>query len=143
MSHYDAIIIGSGAAGSVMAYRLSRKGLRVLVLEKGRREDPGSFAHSELEMAPRLYKHGGLQTTSDNDLVIMQGSAVGGSTVINNAIWLRANLDRVLPEWKERGANIEQSRIESAYEELEKMAPNISTTTRDSKQRNRCLYAWL
>lgn len=35
-THYDALIIGSGAGGSAAAYALSRAGRRVLLLEKGR-----------------------------------------------------------------------------------------------------------
>jgi len=33
--HYDAIVIGSGAGGSTLAYQLSRRGHRVLVVERG------------------------------------------------------------------------------------------------------------
>jgi len=119
MKHYDAIIIGSGAAGAVMAYELAQRGLQVLVLEQGRREDPQTFEHSEMAMLPRLYKNGGLQTTADLDVAIMQGATVGGSTVVNNAIWLRADLNRVLPEWKKRGADLDEARIIRAYEDLE------------------------
>jgi choline dehydrogenase-like flavoprotein len=103
-----------------MAYRLASAGRRVLVLEKGRRQNPQTFAHNELEMIPRVYKHGGLQTTSDHDITIMQGCTVGGSTVINNAIWLRANLDRILPEWESRGARLDKKRILHAYADIEK-----------------------
>jgi len=35
--HYDAIVIGSGAGGSAVAYRLVRNGKKVLLLEKGNR----------------------------------------------------------------------------------------------------------
>ena len=86
--HADIVVIGSGAAGSVMAYCLAKRGLKVIVLEKGAREDPATFEHDELEMLPRLYKAGGLQMTKDHDVAIAQGCAVGGSTVINNAITL-------------------------------------------------------
>jgi choline dehydrogenase-like flavoprotein len=34
-NHYDAIIVGSGAGGSAAAYKLARRGARVLLLEKG------------------------------------------------------------------------------------------------------------
>jgi choline dehydrogenase-like flavoprotein len=37
---YDAIIVGSGAGGGMAAYQLSVAGLKVLVLEAGRRYDP-------------------------------------------------------------------------------------------------------
>ncbi len=119
MKHYDAVIVGSGAAGSVMAFQLAQHGLSVLVLEKGKRQDPQTFVHNEMEMLPRLYKHGGVQTSVDHDLVIMQGCTVGGSTVVNNAIWLRADLKRVLPDWKARGADLDESRINQAYSDLE------------------------
>jgi choline dehydrogenase-like flavoprotein len=116
----DAAVIGSGAAGSVMAYQLARRGLSVAVLERGRREDPQTFEHDELAMFPRVYKQGGLQTTDDHDSIIVQGATVGGSTVINNAIWMRADLDRrVLPSWREAGAEVPRQPLIDAYEELE------------------------
>lgn len=115
----DAVIVGSGASGSVMAYELACRGLSVVVVERGRHEDPLTFEHSELEMFPRLYKYGGLQTASDNNTAIFQGSTVGGSTVINNAIWLRPDLPRVLGEWSALGAHVPQGRLEAAYQELE------------------------
>ena len=35
MDHYDVIIIGSGAGGGTLAYRLAPTGLRILLLERG------------------------------------------------------------------------------------------------------------
>lgn len=116
---FDVVVIGSGAAGSVMAYELVRRGLSVVVLERGSRVDPSQFEHNEPAMYARLYKHGGLQTTADRNTTIVQGGAVGGSTVINNAIWLRANLDRVLADWTKAGAPVPREPLERAYEELE------------------------
>jgi choline dehydrogenase-like flavoprotein len=121
MDKVDVVVIGSGAAGSVMAWRLACKGLSVVVLERGAHEDPTTFEHSELQMMPRLYKHGGLQTTADRNLVILQGRTVGGSTVINNAIWLRADLDRVLKDWAGAGAHVRRASIEAGYAALERV----------------------
>ena len=35
MNDYDAIIVGSGAAGGIVAYVLAKAGHRVLLLERG------------------------------------------------------------------------------------------------------------
>lgn len=115
----DVVVIGSGAAGSVMAYKLAQRGLKVVVVERGARQDPQTFEHNELAMFPRLYKQGGMQTTADYDMAIVQGAAVGGSTVINNAIWLRADLERILPDWERAGASVPAEALNAAYDEIE------------------------
>ena len=45
----DFVIVGSGAAGGVMARELSRAGLSVVVLEQGPRLQPGALEHDELK----------------------------------------------------------------------------------------------
>lgn len=119
---YDAVVIGSGASGAVMAYELSSRGLKVLVLERGKRfSNPDKdFQHDEMKMYAKLYKMCGLQSTKDNDVNIAQGQCVGGSTVINNAIWLRANLKEVLPVWAKAGAHIPEQELIDNYEFIEK-----------------------
>ena len=42
-THFDAVIIGSGFGGSVMAYRLAEAGLKVCLLERGKAYPPFSF----------------------------------------------------------------------------------------------------
>ena len=37
---YDAIVVGSGAAGGMSAYVLAKTGMKVLMLEAGRNYDP-------------------------------------------------------------------------------------------------------
>lgn len=39
----DVVVVGSGFGGSIAAYRLAKAGHRVLVLERGRRYEPGEF----------------------------------------------------------------------------------------------------
>ena len=116
----DAVVVGSGAGGAVMAYELARRGLDVTVVEAGTRWDPTTFEHDELAMFVRAYKHSGLQGTKDHDSLIVQGFTVGGSTVINNAIFLRADLDRVLADWAAAGAPVQRAPLEAAYGELER-----------------------
>jgi choline dehydrogenase-like flavoprotein len=45
----DFIVVGSGAAGGVMARELSQAGFSVVVLEQGPRLGPGDFEHDELK----------------------------------------------------------------------------------------------
>jgi hypothetical protein len=86
----DYLIVGSGAGGACMAYRLAREvndPSRILLVERGPRYSPlQDFNDDEMEMIRKLYKEGGLQQSKRFDLMILQGECVGGTTVINNAI---------------------------------------------------------
>ena len=42
-SRYDVVVVGSGFGGGVTACRLAEQGMRVCVLERGRRFSPGDF----------------------------------------------------------------------------------------------------
>ena len=106
------------------------------MLEAGRRQDPQTFEHSEVEMFVRSYKEGGLQGTIGPHMLIVQGATVGGSTVINNAIWLRADLDRVLPEWAAAARTCRAGALEAAYEELSD-ALHVEALPRGARQPRR------
>src|SRR5450432_4728481 len=43
---YDAIVVGSGAAGGMAAYVLTTHGLKVLLLEAGKYQDTSKILHS-------------------------------------------------------------------------------------------------
>ena len=45
----DFVVVGSGAAGGVMARELSQSGFSVLVFEQGPRYSPADFEHDELK----------------------------------------------------------------------------------------------
>ena len=45
----DFVVVGSGAAGGVIARELSQAGLTVLVFEQGPRLSPADFEHDELK----------------------------------------------------------------------------------------------
>ena len=50
---YDAVIVGSGASGGAVAYRLSQAGLKVALLEKGRIVKREAFSKDELAYTRR------------------------------------------------------------------------------------------
>lgn len=79
----DVVVVGSGAGGGVVAGELARAGKRVIVLEKGGYFNESDFTQREGEMLDRLYDAGGLLATKDLGLIILQGSCLGGGTVVN------------------------------------------------------------
>lgn len=82
----DACVIGSGAAGAILAYRLAEAGKSVIVLERGQYVEPREFNTDEVEMIGKLYADGVFQQSEDFRFTVLQGSCVGGSTVVNNAV---------------------------------------------------------
>ena len=54
-THFDAIVVGSGFGGSVMAYRLAEGDLRVCLLERGKAYPPGSFPRSPYRMRENFW----------------------------------------------------------------------------------------
>src|SRR4051812_48803611 len=52
---FDAIVVGSGYGGAVAALRLSERGLRVLVLERGSEYVPGEFPN-DLNDLPKYWR---------------------------------------------------------------------------------------
>ncbi len=82
----DVVIIGSGAGGAILAEQLAEQGRRVLILEKGLYVKPDDFSEDEVDMISRLYADGALQISQALRFTILQGSCVGGTTVVNNAV---------------------------------------------------------
>ena len=97
----DVAIVGSGAAAGVIAHRLVADGHRVVMVERGRHEDPADFTEDEAEMLARLYRDGAVQLARDFRLQVLQGMCVGGTTVINNAVSIRTP-EEVLEVWDSR-----------------------------------------
>jgi choline dehydrogenase-like flavoprotein len=79
----DVVVVGSGAGGGVIAGELAARGKAVVVLEKGGYYNEADFTQYEGEMLSRLYDAGGLLTSDDLSFVILQGSCLGGGTVVN------------------------------------------------------------
>ena len=79
----DAVIVGSGAGGGVVAAELSRAGRSVVVLEAGPFVDEASMPTNELDAFGRLYLNSGLLSTWDGSVTMLGGAAVGGGTLVN------------------------------------------------------------
>ena len=116
----DVIVVGSGAGGAVAAYELARAGKKVIVLEAGRYVPSSDFKEDMTDSMYRMYQDAGLQTNSTGDLILLQGSTTGGSTVMSSTIAARVP-DRVLKEWaKDHGLdNLTSAQLRPYYEKLE------------------------
>ena len=98
----DVIVVGSGAAGSLLAARFAAAGRRVLVLERGPHVDPAEFTDDEVRQYLELYNEGALQLATNFSLQVLQGMCVGGGTTINNGLCLDPP-DAVLADWAAAG----------------------------------------
>ncbi len=97
----DVCVIGSGAGGSSTAAALADRGLRVIVLEEGRRWAPEQFNSRAPWAFKHLYAGRGTRATRGNCIIPMPGGrGVGGSTLINSAICFRTP-PAVLADWRE------------------------------------------
>jgi choline dehydrogenase-like flavoprotein len=96
----DVVVIGSGAAGAMLAYELAKRDREVLVLERGSHVDRSEFSDNESEQLSRLYADGALTLSRDFRFQVLQGMCVGGSTVVNNAVCFEIP-DRVLRRWQD------------------------------------------
>jgi choline dehydrogenase-like flavoprotein len=85
----DVCVIGSGAGGAILGAKLAQSGKSVVVLERGPYYDGESMNQREADMIPLLWKNAGANFTSNLRIAIAQGSCLGGSTVINDAVCFR------------------------------------------------------
>jgi cholesterol oxidase len=83
---FDFVIVGSGFGGSVSAMRLTEKGYRVLVLERGKRWRENDFARSTWNVwkylwLPAARCFGILQIAPFKDVFVLHGCGVGGGSL--------------------------------------------------------------
>lgn len=84
---FDAIIVGSGFGGAVVACRLAERGWRVLVLERGRRWNPAEYPRAPSdawiwdETHPEK-SNGWIDLRVFGRMAVAQGAGVGGGSLI-------------------------------------------------------------
>ena len=79
----DVLIIGSGAGGGTSAEIFANAGLKVLILEEGPLKSSDDFLMDERDAYHDLYQESAGRMSKDGAMSILQGRAVGGTTVIN------------------------------------------------------------
>jgi|TARA_R110000737_G_scaffold21837_3_gene40393 cholesterol oxidase len=84
---YDYVIIGSGFGGSVSALRLSEKGYKVLVIEKGKWYKAEDFPKSNWNFRkwlwiPKLRFFGIMKLSIFKHIAVLSGTGVGGGSLV-------------------------------------------------------------
>ncbi len=84
---YDYIIVGSGFGGSVSALRLSKKGYKVLVVEKGKWFKAKDFPKTNWNFKkwlwmPKLHFFGIMKLSVFRHVAILSGTGVGGGSLV-------------------------------------------------------------
>ncbi|KAK3435199.1 hypothetical protein EUGRSUZ_D02566 [Eucalyptus grandis] len=97
----DAVVIGSGAGGGVVAGVLAKAGHKVLVLEKGSYCARSNLSLLEGPTMDQMYLSGGLVATEDMSTLVLAGSTVGGGSTINWSASLRTP-QHVMNEWSNK-----------------------------------------
>jgi choline dehydrogenase-like flavoprotein len=95
----DILIIGSGAAGGVLASTLAESGnKKIILVEKGGYYNKDFFNQHELDMNV-LYAERGARSTNDDAMPVRGGECVGGGTTVNFALCFDP-VPQVWEKWK-------------------------------------------
>ncbi len=129
--HYQFIIIGSGYGGSIAASRLSRAGMQVCLLEKGKEFRPGEYPWDLDDAAKEMQvntdrKHIGSKTGlyefyMGKEMTVFKGCGLGGTSNVNANVSIEAE-PRVFEDarWPAALKNNPQS-LKEGYEKAKEM----------------------
>ena len=116
---YKCIVIGTGAGGAPAAWVAAQSlGSELAILEAGNHYLKEDFNQLEAPMIARLYAQGGLQATEDGAVTVLQGRAVGGSTLVNDGLCFRPP-EEIAQRWKAYGGKVNLNALNAAADEVE------------------------
>ncbi|KAL8521486.1 hypothetical protein ACS0TY_011849 [Phlomoides rotata] len=96
----DAVVVGSGSGGGVVAGVLAEAGYKVLVLEKGSYVARNDLSLLEGKTLDEMYLGHGVLGTRYMDILMLAGSTVGGGSTINWSASIRTP-PHVVKEWSQ------------------------------------------
>jgi cholesterol oxidase len=132
---YDAVVVGSGFGGGITACRMAEAGLRVCVLERGRRFGAGDYPDRPSQ-APYAFWHpvlnpGGMfDLRLMRDLSVLTAAGVGGGSLVYANVQLRAPAEVFDgPHWP---AAIDRTSLDPYYDRTEDaLEPRTTPDTPD------------
>ena len=127
---FDAIVIGSGFGGAITACRLAEKGMKVLVLERGRRWAPGEYPRKPGDAwlfsdAQPARQNGWLDLRFFKNMTVAQAAGVGGGSLAYSSVALEAHPSLFANGWP----------AEITYDELK---PYYDKVARDDEPADAC-----
>lgn len=141
----DVVIVGSGAAGSVVAAELAESGQRVLVLEEGPYLSAAALgAMRPSESMRRGWREGGMtfaMAVGESPMInIMMGRCVGGSSLMTGGVCFRTP-DEVLHEWVQGHglSDLSSARMVPYFEEVERRS-HVEKVPAELRSRSTSLF---
>lgn len=127
--HFDAIVVGTGFGGSVMACRLAEQGKKVCVLERGKPYPPGAFPRTPAGVAANFWdpsegKYGMFNVWSFRGLEALISSGLGGGSLIYANVMLRKDEKWFINDLDKGGYEswaLNRQDIDPYYDRAEKM----------------------
>lgn len=103
-TRFDVIVIGSGFGGAITACRLAEKGMRVLVLERGRRWEPKNYPRKPTDAWVFSDSHparfnGWMDMRFFRRMAVAQAAGVGGGSLSYSSVAVEASPDVFTKGW--------------------------------------------
>ncbi len=141
----DVVVVGSGAAGAVVAAYLAEAGQDVVVIEEGGYYTPEEYGrYRPSEHIRHLWRDSGMTFTfplGDSPAInMMLGRCVGGSSLLTGGVCFRTP-DWVLEEWsREHGlTDLTPAAMEPIFEEVERIC-HIREVPLEMRSRSTALF---
>ena len=132
MAHsFDVIVIGSGFGGAVSACRLAEKGMKVLILERGRRWDPKDYPRKPgdawvFDSDEPHKQNGWLDLRFLDDMIVAQCAGVGGGSLIYANVSVEPKKELFDKGWP---AEITLDELKPYYKKVGKMLNKLELAT--------------